>query len=84
MKRFILYVFLNFVLVEILRIALKIEQLTYLKLNESFSLNQIEKGINLQKKYWLSFIVPILFFFVKQRLLPMYFIQAHFSTAKQK
>ena len=43
MKKIVLYILLNIFLLELLKELLKLDQLTYNKLTETLSFNQVEK-----------------------------------------
>ena len=65
MKKIVLYILLNIFLLELLKELLKLDQLTYNKLTETLSFNQVEKILQFQKKInnWLYLVLPLLMIF---------------------
>ncbi len=65
MRKIVLYIFLNIFLLELLKELLKLDQLTYNKLTETLSFNQVEKILQFQKKInnWLYLVLPLLIIF---------------------
>ncbi len=65
MRKIVLYIFLNIFLLELLKELLKLVQLTYNKLTETLSFNQVEKILQFQKKInnWLYLVLPLLIIF---------------------
>ena len=85
MKKIVLYILLNIFLLELLKELLKLDQLTYNKLTETLSFNQVEKILQFQKKIsnWL-YLVLSLFMIIKIFLISSVLYIGTFFYSKAK